>query len=217
MKKKFSVRLKWWFMVMAFAVSVPSALLGAPPTRPERIKLLKLSKPSKILNFNSTGELKLLLQQPPAYPGIINVVSGLTAVNADPVSKRVWAVSMCDAHEPFDQCDVGFQTTTLRNTGSSSVSGVTVTVTANMLKLQSANGWNIQLEVIIFKDGRPMLDICSTQRVNQSGTQSVTSLPFTMEPNHDYCAVGEIQCASGPTEGEIVSVMADITDIKWSL
>jgi len=192
MKAKYSVMLMWWVMVIALPVSVPSVLLGAPPSAPGLGKLQNLPKLSKTLSFSSKGELKLLLQQqPPAYPGIVKFADALTAANADPISKRVWAVSLYDGKP--EQCIVGFQTTTLRNTGSSSVSGVTVTVTANMLKLQSAIGWNKQLEVIIYDEhGHPLDNIYTSQPVHQTGTQSVTSPPFTMEPNHDYYAEGLI-------------------------
>jgi hypothetical protein len=220
MKAKFSVILMWWVMVIALPVSVPSVLLGAQPTVPGLGKLLKLPKPlkpSKTLSFSSPGELKLLLQQLPAYPGTYRYAGGVSAVNADPITKRVWAVSLNDGLDPRDIGDVGFQTTTLRNTGSFSPSGVTVTVTANILKQQQpAVGWDICLMVKIFKDGDQLDDVVKYVHVTQSGSQSLTSAPFTMEPNHDYYATGEIYCESY-VAGETASVIAEITDIKWTL
>jgi hypothetical protein len=153
----------WWVMVMALTVSAPSIFLGAQPSVPGLGKLLKLPKPlkpSKTLSFSSMGELKLLLQQPPANPGTYRYAGGVSAVNADAINKHVWAVSLNDGLDPRDIADVGFQTTTLRNTGSFSPSGVTVTATANILKQQQpANGWNISLMVKIFKDGDQLDDL----------------------------------------------------------
>ena len=61
-----------------------------------------------------------------------------------------------------------------------------------------------------------MADVVRYARVTSSGSQSITSAPFTMEPNHEYYATGEIYCESY-VPGETASVIAEITEIKWIL
>ena len=215
MKAKFSVMLMWWVMVIALPVSVPSVLFGAQPSAPGLVKLPKLLKPSKILSFSSIEALKSQPQQIQTYPGAYQRTQGVAAANVDKITDRIWEVSLNDGLDPSDNCVVAFVTDSLRITGSSSASGVTVTVTANILKQQQpANAQNIVLRIDIYKDGNLFID--KGVLATQTGSLCLTSDPFTMEPNHDYQAWGAIECRS-TVVGETVSVIAEITGIKWTL
>lgn len=190
------------------------SLLITPKTAP---KTAPKPAPRLILEFNTIEELQQLLlqqeeEQEQAYPESYIMPQGVAAANADTMTGRVWAVALCDGLDPFDVARVGFKTITLRNTGSFSQTGVTVTVTANILEIQ----YIVDLVVDIYKDGRFLL--AGVNRViRDEGSVSAISESFTMEPNHDYYAIGVILCYSEKVPNRVASVIAEITDIGWNI
>lgn len=214
MRSKFSIMLVC--CVLALTLLVPSILLGVQLSLPNLGKLLESPK---ILSFSSIGELKLLLQQQEegqeqAYPETYMFTQGVAAAKADISTGHVWAVVMRDSIEGGGgTVQVGFKTNGLQNTGSTPLRGVTVTVTANILVVQQPSN-DVYLHVSTYKDGSFIET--KEQYIGGLGNYNVTSSSFTMEPGHNYYAVGFFFCRSS-VENQATILVAEITDINWNI
>lgn len=156
--------------------------------------------------FSDKLVLKQFLQQQPAYPENFVGVHGVAGANADINSKKVWATAIGKG-----AAEAGFKSITLRNTGTIPWPGITVTVSANVLKTIGG----AKLIIYIYKDGNVLPGTGGVKVLASPGDGTLTSGTFTMEPGHDYHAVGFIQVSPAPDE--IQGVVGIITDIKWNI
>lgn len=152
--------------------------------------------------------IRQFLQQQPAYPENFLVAQGVAAANADVNSKKVWLTAIGSGNSI---ASAGFKSITLRNTGTIPWSGITVTVSANVLKTIGG----LKLIIMIYKDGNLLPGSGGNKVLPSTGNATLTSGTFTMDPGHDYYAVVFLQV--NPTQDEIKGVIGEITDIKWNI
>ena len=194
------------FVILACCVLAPAVLMSSAfGVEAAEVRLLvpnKSTLPRRIVRFVKQ------LPPPQAYPETYISLSGVAGANADIRTNRVWVVVLNNGLAPDDQAAAGFKTTGLRNTGPSPQSGVTVTVTVNILKKQG----DFRLVLAIYKDGFFMISVAND--IQRLGIRSQTTSAFTMDPNHDYHAVAYIVCFPR-VESQVVSGIAEITDLRF--
>ena len=147
------------------------------------------------------------------YPEKYLSPRGVAGANAVENDGRVWVTAVGDGLDPHDYAIAGFDTATLRITGSS-WTGVTVTATADIRNVQShGRDSGISFNVEVFGGGRVTY---KRTLIYRPGTYNVTTDPFTMAPGKDYYARATIRCDAGKENAISTVTDTQITSIKWN-
>jgi hypothetical protein len=166
-----------------------------------------LPKLPSINSFKNLLDVRRFLQQPPAYPEKMILVSGIGSGNSDLTTKNVWATAMNDNLEARDYAEIGFCSIVLENASSVPWTGVAVSATFDVTMVQG----KIQLVIRAFKDGGSIAsrDIQQTS----AGQYTVKTDPFVMEPGYKYVAKAYIACI--PDSQQLSAGIGKILEIKW--
>ncbi len=145
----------------------------------------------------------------PSFSSVIRFVVGPANASASLSTGEVVAVAIKGQGEN-GSVNIGFTSNGLVNTGSTPWPHVTVTVT--VLITDVAPGDPCCTPYVGVLDTTAGV---SAAPKNSPGTYTITSQPFTMEPDREYKATGGIKCLATATPG--AWVRAKVLSIKFNL
>lgn len=168
------------------------------------------SPPLRIHKFISRKEAKEIPKSE-KYPKNYIEQNGLASANANTSNGKIWVIAMNDDTDPRDYAHAGFWTNGFQNVGPTPEQGVTVTATVNVIHWQR----DFQLKICIYSDEQ--IDMYYLKNIYSVGNISLTTDPFSMEPNKVYSALVFIRPRLYDTIiDQENAIVAEITDISWN-
>ena len=150
---------------------------------------------------------------PSLFPQTIDMTQGLAKTYPNKQTGEIWIVGMYGSSIGATYMLCGFLSSSIKNTGTTDWTGVTITATVQVLKCQGGLSLNVTRQ-----EGGSYYGSVFTS-FNTPGTYVCTLGPFNMKPNIDYCGRACITHdeLAAPVLNEPISCYAKITSIKFNL
>ncbi len=198
--------------MFVFCVLVSSAMGLSVFGEPQEVKLpSRNAKPKKILTAAESNVMAKLISG--STRGLSEKYISeyrQSAANAFTSTGMILAIAKGEA----GQCNAGFKSQGIRNTGIVPWKNVTATVKAEISHFQAdPPGGYISLYLVMYKDGNET-EIDVYKRISGEGSISITSPPFTIETSGDWHALVFLHCYSR-NSNYLSSVAGTIREINF--